>query len=77
VARLLGARELAQAELTRRRPTREVLLAGAGVDLLHAASMAGLASADPGRRRLAVHNATSATLLALGSWLAARAADAR
>jgi hypothetical protein len=73
VARVLGARELAQAELTRRWPTRQVLLAGAGVDVLHAASMAGLAAADRGRRRLALHNAASALLLAVGSLLAARA----
>ena len=71
VARVLGARELAQAELPRRHPTPGVLWAGAGVDLLHAASMVGLAAADPGRRRLAQHNAVSATLLALGSALAA------
>ena len=77
LARVLGARELAQAELTRRRPTREVLLAGAVVDVLHAASMVGLAAADRERRRLALHNATSAVLLALGSLLAARAPGAR
>ena len=71
VARVLGARELAQAELTRHRPTREVLLAGAGVDTLHAASMVGLAAADRERRRLALHNATSAVLFALGSLLTA------
>lgn len=77
VARVLGARELAQAELTRRRPTRAVLLLGAGVDALHAASMVGLAATDRGRRSLALHNGSSAGLLAVGSLLAARTEGAR
>ena len=42
IVRVLGARLVAQHALTLVRPTRAVILAGAGVDLLHAASM-GLA----------------------------------
>ena len=42
VVRLLGARLVAQHVTTLVRPTRAVVLAGAGIDLLHASSM-GLA----------------------------------
>ncbi len=74
VARVLGVRELLQAELVRRRPTRGRQLAGAGVDAVHAASMIALARADQGRRRAALHNAASAVLLALGGLAGARSA---
>ncbi len=65
VARVLGARELLQAELTCRYPTRAVRRLGVGVDSVHAASMVALAVLDPARRRLATHNAVSAAALAL------------
>ncbi|MFQ1002719.1 hypothetical protein [Modestobacter sp. SSW1-42] len=39
IVRVLGARLVAQHVLTLVRPTRAVVLAGAGTDLLHAASM--------------------------------------
>ncbi len=48
-ARLLGARELLQAELMRRHRTLGCTLAGAGVDALHSASMIALARADRSR----------------------------
>ncbi len=67
VARILGTRELVQSALTGRHPTRKRLLAGAGVDTLHAASMLALARLDDRHRRLALHNAATATLLATAS----------
>ena len=67
VGRVLGIRELLQAELIRRHPTRGWQLAGAGVDAMHAVSMLALAGVDRGRRRLALHNAATATALALAS----------
>ncbi len=70
-ARVLGVRELVQAELVRRHPSRATQLSGAGVDALHAASMFALAAADRGRRRLAMHNGATATVLALVSFAAA------
>ncbi len=71
VARILGARELLQAELTRRHPTRAVLRAGAGIDAVHAVTMVALAAADPGRRTLATQNAVTAGALALAGVAAA------
>ena len=70
-ARVLGVRELVQAELVRRHPSRAGQLASAGVDGLHAASMFALAAGDRGRRRLALHNGATATALALASLAAA------
>jgi hypothetical protein len=53
VARLLGARHLAQAAVTAASAASgETLGLGAAVDLVHAASMAGLAVADRRVRRL-------------------------
>ena len=72
VARVLGARELAQAELVRRHPGRAAQLTSAGIDGIHAATMFALAAADRGRRRLALHNGATATALALASVVAAR-----
>ncbi|MGO9820573.1 MAG: hypothetical protein ACLPTJ_07975 [Solirubrobacteraceae bacterium] len=72
VARVLGARELVQAELVRRHPGRAAQLASAGVDGLHAATMFALAAANGGRRRLALRNGVTATALALASVAAAR-----
>lgn len=72
LARILGARELVQAAVIERNPTRGRQLAGAGVDALHAASMLALARIDRRRRRLALHNALTAGLLT-GASLAAAA----
>jgi len=60
VARILGARHLAQAVLTLWRPRPAVLLAGAGVDACHAASMLALALADPRMRRAGIADAAIA-----------------
>jgi hypothetical protein len=61
VARILGARHLAQAVLTLWRPRPAVLLTGAGVDACHAASMLALAVADPRMRRAGIADAAIAT----------------
>jgi hypothetical protein len=61
VARILGARHLAQAVLTLWRPSPAVFLAGAGVDACHAASMLALAAADPGLRHAGIADACAAT----------------
>ena len=51
VARVLGARHLAQAALTTTFPGPQLLAAGAAVDVIHAASMPVLAAVSrPGRR---------------------------
>jgi hypothetical protein len=60
VARVLGVRHLAQAVLTAWRPRREVLLAGAGIDACHCASMLALAAADPRMRRAGFADALAA-----------------
>ena len=60
VARILGARHLAQAVLTLWRPRPAVFLAGAGIDACHAASMLALAVADPGMRRAGIADAATA-----------------
>ena len=61
VARILGARHLAQAVLTLWRPRPAVFLAGAGIDACHAASMLALAVADPRMRRAGIADAVAAT----------------
>jgi hypothetical protein len=72
IARLLGVRHLAEAAVLFRRADRRLLLAGAGVDCLHAASMLALAAISPSRRRLAVAGAASAGVFAAAGLLAAR-----
>lgn len=51
VARVLGARQLAQAAICGLAPTRRLIAAGAAVDGLHGASMLALAGAEPRLRR--------------------------
>lgn len=63
VARVLGARHLLQAAVTLSEGSR-VLVPGAVVDLLHAASMVALAVADPRMRRAGATDATAAGFLA-------------
>jgi hypothetical protein len=70
VARVLGARQLVQAGWASRHPTRGTILAGAGVDALHAASMVALAARSRAHRRLASWSAVSAAALALGGVIA-------
>ncbi len=60
VLRVLGARHLAQAVLTAWRPRPAVLLAGAGVDACHSASMLALAAADPPMRPAGIADAIAA-----------------
>lgn len=57
VARVLGARHLAQAVLSGVRPSPEVLAMGVWVDVAHAASGVGLAVADRERARAGLTDA--------------------
>jgi hypothetical protein len=54
VARLLGARHLAQAALTAAFPGPAAFTIGAQVDAMHAASMLLLAAVSPSARRMAL-----------------------
>ena len=75
VARILGARHLAQAVLTLWRPRPAVFLAGAGIDACHAASMVALAVCDPRMRRAGIADAaTAAAFTATGALTGAGAA---
>jgi hypothetical protein len=71
VVRVLGVRQVAQAALTGRSPTRAVLWLGAEADVAHAASMVGLAICSRRYRRAALGDATVAgALAAAGAWAA-------
>ena len=70
-ARVLGARQIAQALALSRRGGRGWLAAGAAVDATHAATMVVLAVVDPQRRALARANAVTATSFALAGAYAA------
>ena len=72
VLRLLGVRHLGQAAVTAARPGPAALRAGGVVDILHAASCAGLALADARWRRAAVLGCSGATALAAAGFAAAR-----
>jgi hypothetical protein len=72
VIRLLGARQLLQAAVTRARPTEAVLAVGAGIDALHAASMLALAAYRPEWRGPALTDAAVAGCLAVAGAAAAR-----
>ena len=61
VARVLGARHLAQAAVTLARPTARCLQLGGMVDLAHAATGLALAVADSRYRRPALTDAAIAT----------------
>ena len=74
IARILGARQLAQAVASGREPGYPVLALGVEVDLLHALSMLGLAAASPARRRAALTDTLIAASFAAAGALAARAA---
>jgi len=63
-ARVLGARQLAEAVVLARRPERRVLLLGAAVDAAHGLSMVAWSLLSPRRRRLAAASAASAAALA-------------
>ena len=75
VARILGARHLAQAVLTLWRPRPAVFLAGAGIDAGHAVSMVALAAWDPRMRRAGIADAAAAAAFtATGALIGAGAA---
>ncbi len=67
LARVLGARHLAEAAILAARHTHDWIRAGAAVDATHAASMLLLAWLRPAQRELALSSAAGATLLALCS----------
>ena len=64
-ARLLGARNVAQAALIARRPTQRWIPAGVAVDATHAATMVALALLRPDRRKLALANVATASAFAV------------
>jgi len=64
VARLLGARHLAQAALTAAVPLPAVFTAGAQADAVHAASMALLATVDRPGRKIALTDALAEAVFA-------------
>jgi len=66
VLRVLGVRQVVQAGLVLRFPTRDARRLSAVVDLLHAASMVALAVLDRRRRRGALVQAGIATGLGVG-----------
>ena len=68
VARILGGRHIVQAVLSATRPTPAVLAAGAGTDVLHAASMIALAALDRPRRRLGLSDSLIAAAFAASGW---------
>lgn len=65
VARVLGARQLAQAVLSGADPSPEVLAMGVWVDTVHAATAVGLACADRSRARAGLTDAAVAGLWAV------------
>lgn len=71
--RVLGARDVLQAQVTTRRG-EGAHRAGACVDLLHAASMIAVASRSPRHKRLALTSAAIALAFALAERAAARRA---
>jgi hypothetical protein len=75
VDRVLGSRHLAQAIVSQAVPTARVLLLGAAVDLLHAASMLALAGVSRRRQSAALTEAVAALGFAAAGALAARHAD--
>jgi hypothetical protein len=77
VVRLLGARVVLQQVAVLAVPTRPLVLLGAAVDVLHAASMVGAAVAWPRYRRAAASGAVSASASAVLGLLTAPAAGPR
>jgi hypothetical protein len=67
VARVLGARHVAQATICGMAPARALIQAGAAVDGLHAASMLVLAGAEPRLRRALLADATLEAAFALAA----------
>jgi hypothetical protein len=71
LARLLGARLLAQAVVQFARPRRNSALAGAAIDAAHASSMIPVAALLPAYRRIALASALEAVSAAAVSILVA------
>ncbi|KAA0016570.1 hypothetical protein [Antrihabitans cavernicola] len=71
VARILGARQLVQAAATGSGSSHRLRVASTGVDIVHAASMAGLALIDEPHRRPAIVDAVVASGFAAAGWVAA------
>jgi hypothetical protein len=67
VARILGARQLAEAAVLWRFGGSRLMRAGAVVDLIHAGTAAAAAAADSKHRRLAAINVGTALALAAGT----------
>jgi hypothetical protein len=65
VARVLGARHLAQAVITAWAPEPGLVVAGAAADLCHAASMLVFAGANPALRRAELADGFAAAVLAV------------
>jgi hypothetical protein len=65
VVRVLGARQVVQGAWTIKSGKASSLVLGAGVDMLHVASMAGVAWLNPERRRPTGLDAISAAALSL------------
>jgi hypothetical protein len=70
VIRVLGVRQLGQAAVTLLRPTPALLVAGAAVDSIHAASMVALGSRRPWRRAAHIEAGFGMGLAAAGLWAA-------
>jgi hypothetical protein len=68
VARVLGARHLAQTALTAVAGRPSAFAAGAGIDALHASSMLFLAAADGSLRRAALADALAESTFAAGGF---------
>jgi hypothetical protein len=66
VLRVLGSRHLLQGGIELARPTRNIIRAGAAVDLLHAATCAGAVAFLPAWRRAALVDGTGAVGFAAG-----------
>ncbi len=73
IIRVLGAREVAQAVTCWPQPTSALLRVGAGVDVIHAASMLGLAAMSTRWRRPALVSALTAAIFAVWDLRAASA----
>jgi hypothetical protein len=63
-ARILGTRHLIQAAIACRWYSHRWIVAGAGIDATHAATMGVIATISPDRRRLALTNAATAAAFA-------------
>jgi hypothetical protein len=75
IDRLLGTRHLAQAIVSQAAPTNRVLVLGAGVDLVHVATMLAAAGLSARRRRAALAEAVAALAFAMAGILAAQRAQ--